>query len=497
MVNVATARFFNSPFNLEKKMSNFQTAEDRNVFYDALEHTEFQVRFNKIGEPFKITADVMDYNAGYIVWKNKRWFFFVDYWNVISENTIEVYYTIDAWETYAYSDDIRFGHYHAYRTPYEEKGQYKNYFTAVYSETERVLRFYKVIPGTVSIATLLYVVYDDTNNKARFGWFSTWPGYIFSASASQEIINALRGKDGLSDNIRIISAFYSPFYDDFIDDESVINNYYVTISTGHYLAKDTVASFRPSHVVNVDFSNTRYKKYKVLDDSAVEIWRASDKKTYTSMDATLNLSYAGASWRCEMLSDDNEKPEIFTLPLTPIDIISDAWAQYYVQRRNYDIQTRQIASQQQLVNGVVGNAIGGAIAGGTVNPIAGAIGAVGGVVGSVVGYATDTAIFNPQIQSVTDELYRKANDTINLVGEGYTAVFMSGVYSETWDSETQTKNDNAIVINGYINDDYGENYDWHQAGPFAGDIQITGIPRVASNQIRHRLVNGVIFSEGD
>ena len=491
MVNVAVARFFNSPFNLEKLMSNFRNEEDRNAFYDALEHEEYQVRFNKIGDPFKITADVMDYNAGYITWKNKRWFFFVDYWNVINENIIEVYYTIDAWETYAYSDNIKFGHYHTYRTAHQEVGHYKNYYAPTTTKTALVTRF----DLDILSYWLLYVVYDDTNNKARFGWYGMKASYVFFG-VSQDIINAIKGQDGLSDNLRLISAFVTPFYDDVIDNDAYVGDSYIKISGSHYLARfDQYITC--IYEFSFNFQNSRYKKYKVLDNSAVEVWRASDRKTYTGMEARLNMSYAGASWRCEMKSSDTDDVEVFTLPLVPIDIISDAWAQYYVQRRNYDVQTRQIASQQQLVNGVVGNAIGGGIAGATAGPVAGAIGAVGGIVGSVVGYATDTNIFNPQIQSATDELYRKANDTLNLVGEGYTDVFWSGLYSEIWDAQTQRINDAAIAESGYINNEYGAKFTFKENGPFAGDVQITGIPRVASNQIRQRLVNGVIFGKGD
>lgn len=490
MVNVATARFFNSPFNLEKLMSNFRNEEARNAFYDALEHEEYQVRFNKIGEPFKITANVMDYTAGYITWKNKRWFFFVDYWNVINENIIEVYYTIDAWETYAYGSDIKFGHYHTYRTAHQEMGQYKNYFAPVYMETDLHYRFDKGFDSSTN-PMLLYVVYDDTNNEARYGWYSTTPGLVFGG-ASKTIIDEIKTLDALSDNIRLISAFITPFCDDEIGGDE-----YFVISDHHYLSKSGHYHIPSVDLTGLNFVNGRYTKYKVLDKSAVEIWRASDKRRYISMHAELNLSYAGATWRCEMLAEGSENPEIFTFPLNPIDIISDAWAQYYVQRRNYDVQTRQIASQQQLVNGVVGNAIGGGIAGATAGPIAGLIGAIAGVAGSVAGYATDTAIFNPRIQSATDELYKKASDTLNLDGEGYTARFISGVYSEFWDSETQRKNDVAIAENGYINDEYGAKFTYKENGPFAGDVQITGIPRVASNQIRQRLVNGVIFNKGD
>lgn len=490
MVNVATARFFNSPFNLEKLISNFESEEERNTFYDALPHDEYQVRFNKIGEPFKIVSDVMDYNAGYITWKNKRWFFFVDYWNVINENIIEIYYTIDAWETYAYSNEIKYGTYHAYRTPYEEKGQYKNYLAPLNVASALDIRF----DLSVLSYWILYVVYDDTNNRARFGWYEQRPEWAFYG-ISQDIIDEIKGKDGLSDNLRLISAFISPFNDEDIG-TAIGNDYYIEISSTHYLARLGYA-MTCTHSLTFNFKNTRYKKYKILDNSAVEVWRATDKRKYVSMKAKLNMSYAGASWRCEIVAEDNENPEIFTLPLTPIDIISDTWANYYVQRRNYDVQTRQIASQQQLVNGVVGNAIGGGIAGATVNPVGALAGAVGGAIGSVIGYATDTAIFNPKIQNATDELYKKASDTLNLVGGGYTWPFLCGLYTETWDSETQTKNDTAISENGYINDEYGENYNFQQNGPFAGDIQITGIPRVASNQIRQRLVNGVIFSKGD
>lgn len=494
MVNVATARFFNSPFNLEKLISNFESEETRNTFYDALPHAEYQVRFNKIGEPFKIVADVMDYNAGYITWKNKRWFFFVDYWNVVNENIIEINYTIDAWETYAYSTEIKFGTYHAYRTSYEEKGQYKNYFAPIYTISALKTQFIKSFPS--SSLTVFFVVYDDTNNKARYGWFGTWPGALLSGQAVLDIVNKLKGQYGLSDNIRLISAFVSPFYDDAIDDPVGMEQYYLKLANNLYLALDSEVGFSPSHGINIDIENDRYTTFKILDNSGVEIWRASDKRHYTRINASLNASFAGASWRCALSADDTLYNETFTFPLIPIDIISDAWAQYYVQRRNYDVQTRQIASQQQLVNGVVGNAIGGGIAGATVNPVGALAGAVGGAIGSVIGYATDTAIFNPKIQNATDELYKKASDTLNLVGEGYLYLFRCGVYREFWDSETQTKNDTAISENGYINDEYGENYNF-QNGPFAGDIQITGIPRVASNQIRQRLVNGVIFNKGD
>lgn len=494
MVNVATARFFNSPFNLEKLISNFTSAEDRDAFYDALPNVEYQVRFNKIGEPFKITANVMDYTAGYIVWKNKRWFFFVDYWNVISESTIEVYYTIDAWESYAYGQDIKFGHYHAYRTPYEEKGQYKNYFVPVVTNT--TMQFTLTRPWGNGLINLFYVVYDDTNNRAHFGWYFVFPGEVFVGLAVKEILDNLRGYSdaGFSDNIRLISAFVSPLYDERLNDDPDNPFYYYKVKTNLYVNIDVYPSSMPEFSRITGLGNTRYVHYKILDASGVEIWRFPDKKTYTAIEGVLNASFAGASWRVKM-TDNEGNFEYFTIPLLPIDIISDAWAEYYVQRRNYDVQTRQIASQQQLVNGVVGNAIGGGIAGATAGPLAGAIGAVGGIAGSVVGYATDTAIFNPKIQNVTDELYKKASDTLNMVGEGYLSLIDVGIYKEVWDVETQAKNDSAIAENGYINDEYGNVYT-RQDGPFAGDVQITGIPRVASNQIRQRLVNGVIFSKG-
>ena len=112
----------------------------------------------------------------------------------------------------------------------------------------------------------------------------------------------------------------------------------------------------------------------------------------------------------------------FTVPALVLDLTENAWSSYqYSGQREYDIESRNIATMQSAVEKTIGGATQGFIMGGF-NPAGAGLSAAAGAVGGATQGILDAAIFNPMIQGAKDNYAAKQTPGILISGGALDAV---------------------------------------------------------------------------
>lgn len=520
MVNTSTVELFKGcKYDLQRNMSNFANLSAQNSYYNSLTKLTKPARFNKIGEPMLASgsiSDILDYEYGRIQYDGIYYYFQVDSIEQGAQEQAIIHYTVDAWETMRYQKNLTLGAGYVQRS--SERGRTYAYPTP-YAPVNLTNELYHPLSdkyGSYDV-NVLFFIYDDTNNSGTWGWYFCDKDFDLATGRwAVKCIEGIKGKSvpGLSDNIRILAGYISPFYDTYIT-----TDYYTKCTDFIFVHTADDSAIQPGYpqvpVIWIDdftaFRNSQFIKYKVNDMRGCEVWRASDGIQYTEIYGILDMSMSMVSWQMRANYNPNTGgggTEIFYIPCEPLDIVNDAWDSYVNQRRAYDMQTRQVNSQQNLVSGLSSSVIGGGIAGATAGPVGAVIGAVGGAISSIAGYVLDTAVFGPEEQRITDEMYQRAQDAINLSGGGCSAVAWSffredlnegritcGIVKETWDTATQNLVNDDYDTFGYYTETATDNMEnYVQDGPLKCDCVVKGCSLDFAMQVRSRLQNGVFFS---
>lgn len=519
MVNVSTIELYtNCKYNLQREMSNFASLTAQNNYYNGLTKKTLQARFNKIGEPFIVSSsisDILDYNYGRVFYDDVYYYFQIATLETVAEGMTRINYTIDAWETMRYQKNLKLGAGYVERSSLRGRTyDYKTPYAPVSVTKEHYEQFSNKF-GAYDV-NVLFFIYDDTNNRGTWGWyFCDKDVDLITGNWCNKCIEGIKGDlpAGLSENIRILAGYISPFYDSYISSSlyhKCTNFIYVFTVTDSDIPEN-YACTPVQNLTGYSIRNTQFKKYIITDLRGCEIWRAKDGILYDRFYCIMDMSMSMVSWQIRPNynpSVDTDDVEIFNFPCEPLDVVTDAWETYATQRRSYDIQTRQINSQQSLTNGLVNNAISGGVVGASGGPVGAVAGVVAGVVGSIAGYALDEYVYGPKQQRLTDELYQRAPDTINLTGGGCSAVswsfliesddvgrLTSSIITETWDSPTQALVNADYNVYGYYTDESTDDMeDFVRDGPLKCDCVVNNCPIDFAVQIRNRLNGGVNFS---
>jgi len=207
---------------------------------------------------------------------------------------------------------------------------------------------------------------------------------------------------------------------------------------------------------------------------------------------------------------ENDEPQIVVIPCETIDVYVDAWAEYAYRQRQYDIEMRNIQAKSSLAN-ITNNAMSGAVAGavtGSIVPgIGTAIGAIGGLAVGAVGSAIGTGItyhYGSKEQEQTDALYKKAVDSLSLVGNCSQALvehtyFPNLVCLMGIDGQTETAYTNDVKANGYyysdtVITDFSPSSTTKTSYAIKADVEIDAtIPTAWKNAIADRFAKGLII----
>lgn len=529
LVTTATLNLFKGcRYDLYRNMSNFSSLSAQNSYYNGLTKITKSVTFNKIGDPFILNDDIatlLEYTYGRIQYENKWWYFQVDDLAVNAQGQTVVRYTIDAWETMRYQYDIRLGAGQITRIATSLKDTYRAYLMG--SPITPRVEFVKPISergvGSSNIVPTIYGIFRDNNTDIPYYYVHTVVNSDLNKIANMHAVKDLT-EDLKSDysNITVLCAFYSTICVDVGDSTdwqrvSRVNATTWVNKNGTMSVLYATIQCNPSADVEYPTStrvmSTPEKPVAICDERGNIVYRLADNVVYANyIDMYLSMSGTTCAWDCFIKIDNSNDKFGFSIPLEPLDIYTDSWAQYQSQQRQSDIDTRNLQMNTNLTSSLanIGASAGtGAVLGSVVPGIGTAIGALaGGVVGAVTsltGYAS-SAYASPKEQEIKDNLYKKASDNVSLVGAG-----ISGPVSRYYNSGTRMDNTIGFCkLRMSLEDlDFIEEYesvfgamcniptssceDYIRTGPFQATCEVIGCPTTFGAQIQNRITNGVYF----
>lgn len=236
------------------------------------------------------------------------------------------------------------------------------------------------------------------------------------------------------------------------------------------------------------------------------VWQATPYKDYSSTNVLFTVGVSVSNIIIKASIDD----ETITMPTDSVDMIVDAWKEYYYRQRATDINLRNLTIEttykQNMVgslNSALGGGIGGAMTGNPIGAVAGAIGGLAtGLVGGVINnkIQTDAGI---KEQSYIDNDYRRANDSLSLIGSFNYAIYEHsrfGFYEEHWDDASKQAFQYDTIINGNYVDFYANEITFDPTNASNTAIKCDGVcyycggkylNAIASTYISDRLREGI------
>lgn len=479
------------------RMSVFASLTAQNSYFDGLTKKTIEgARMNTLGGPIEVQipwVDVIGYSYGRFQ-VGSRWFYFsVDDVSPITDTKTRIIYNLDCWETCRHQYGVTLGRGIVTRSGRSLSTRNMRPFSPIYTRTTTVQKF--SLANVIGLA----FVHDSTEDK----------NYVYMASDRSAGIGpyvdgewlSMLGIQNLSD---VFGAWLSPFPVDatawtLIPDQGI---------TGYRIEADALGNADTDYQVNLDTAPYMDQEhcYGITDMRGNLVWSSdlSDDVPGTTMTCDLNISPSTCNWRCYI--GENIPERTLTIPCEPVYFYSDAFTEYNVRQREYDMELRSINRDSQLVGGIsnigssiIGGAVTGAIAG-PVGAVGGAVlGAVGSLVGSVASYAIQPT-FDDRTQRATDAYYKRQADALVLSGDGLLNILKGKSGCELVDVETDpatmTQYNDAIATGGcfYQSLEVDDMEPFVTAGPLTADVEVLGsIPDAWKAQIRNRISQGVIF----
>ena len=216
------------------------------------------------------------------------------------------------------------------------------------------------------------------------------------------------------------------------------------------------------------------------------------RMTLDALECSISVRFNGIASRADGLN--------VTIPCLSLDLTENAWSEYnYSGQREYDIDSRNIASAQSMVEKTISGATQGFIMGGF-NPAGAGLSAAAGAVGGVVQGGLDLAVFNPMQQNAIDKQRSKQTAGILLSGGAFDAIAHGEVpklkvYS--FDSISEAMALSSDTYHGYAVDLFVSNLGSYISSSTTGFWQAEGVniggsvPADAKRYIAELLRRGV------
>lgn len=489
------------PFDNFGIMPIFDNEIQQNAYFDRIalrpeNYRNTDVTFNKIGEPIilRMPYDIaLGYSYGRIKFNEKWIYFSVTDVTVNTEGRSVLAYTLDSWNTSRHQYGVTLGKTHVSRRRATSSTRPKQPFSPVdytQSNIEGLFNGYciaiavsqiKINDGEYS-SGVHFILYKPDN-----GLTNTW-FYAFSARFEvSDILGAWVVPFDISSNPPPSWTEYRTSYDE-------------VFYLARFQVNSTDRDIMPYRIISgLNLLTDELHLSGFADADGVIAYTIPHNRTIQHIRMNLRMSAQTCHLLC-LLDGFPIKEKVnnyaFEIPCKPLDIVIDAWAEYCARTRDYEMQSRKLQNEQQLVNSVTNigtGALTGAIVGGGVGAVAGA-GA--SVVGSLVSYGM-AQYYDPKIQNITDTMYKHAQDTLSISGLSCTD-FLSygyGLYKFTLTADDYSIGRMADDINtngSYVDEttENGENLIIEQ--PLQCNTQILGnIPSNWKQQIVQRFSNGV------
>lgn len=500
---VTVELFKNSKVDNSGRMGNFADLTEQNTYFSGLtgKKSITGARLNNLGEPIDVQlnwTEVIGYSYGRFQIEGKWFYFSVNDVSPINDTKTRIIYNLDCWETCRHQYSVTLGRGRVSRSSRTLSTRNRRPFTPIYTRTSTIQKFSLTTPIGIAF------VRDSASDK----------NYIYAASDRSKGIGPfvdgswlnMLGIQSLND---VFGAWLCPFPIDVANWELLEG----TEIVGRRIEADSLGTVDTSYSADLDDTPMMDQGHCIgfTDMRGNLIWSSdlsADSGATDKLFANLNISPSTANWRCYIGSSDTDMiPEkTFTIPCEPVYFFSDAFAEYNVRQREFDMEQRSINRDQQLVQGLTGtasSAIGGAVAGASAGPVGAIGGAIAGAIGSIVGSVASYAIqpsFDDRTQRATDAFYQRQADSLVLTGDGLLNILNGITGCELVDVETDpatVSQYNAAISTGgnfYQGLEVGNMEDFVVDGALTADVEILGaIPDAWKSQIRNRIAQGVIF----
>jgi len=515
--------FKNCKIDNVKNVSFFSTIEAQNDYYEGLitagNGFEKDINFNKLGEPFIINyeyGDILEYNYGRFKLSDKWYYFSVEDLEVNTNGKTKIIYQIDAWETSRLQFGVSLGVGTVFRASNNNifKGkinkdiqpnlisysrdtiltQYDGGPFSQYGLKAQIIIGYKK-PTETAVTYYLYSQFKNAKSIISGYWINSFKNMSSITNfANSDITGVWIVPYGAISNYNAWSLV-SEVKDSLGFPEMSL---YTTFS----LVTDADDYTYEVELGNKVLKNTYKEKSYLTDMRGEVIFTPQENRNFgvnKKIKMTLSLSPTSTCFECYI--DGYKDETLFILPCEPVYIFGDSYNEYFVRQREYDMATRRMNNERQLIDGIMNvgqSTIGGGILGGMSDQTkAGLIGGtVLGVASSLGQYALNN-YYAPKEQKLLDDLHKKGKSELLLYGERLASfVYRSTdfcIITETWDSESLTRYESDINTNGFV-----MNYpclncsQFYNVGVLSGDFEINGnIPNIWKNQINSRFRNGV------
>jgi len=512
------ARFYRD-LGFSKISRNVPFASSKTImdnYFNANSVYSEQVVFNKIGEPIKINRSIFEaltWSYGSIGDGNQRIYFFVDSIDVLTDESVSVNYTIDAYATKFFEVSLNEGHvirrYNSGNRPRQP-----------FSPIDMTATTYSLEAGGQAGGTIFFAFKQSMNPYSGIGYGCMY-GDVEIVERNEWLNQSWKDYLHITD-ADVTGLWFCPLRIQPTPSTTwgwtqlpVSNiNGWVTFSSGH-IANGTKMPIR-----NFTF-NTIYTDELhiggIVDGKGNMVYSLPFGRSANTMKVQLRISLQSCQLECNLSNKEERTSHLegmsFNLACEPIDFFIDSFSEYSARQRQYDLQNRDMQSKISMYQGIGGSLSGGATtgaigaAGG--GAAGGAIGAIAGVVTGIAGALVNRGIDNyyaPKITELNDNYYKLQIDTLSLSGTSISRFFdnpdesfNARVFQLSADTYSINRMNTDINTNGCYVDETNANVQSLVGAnrPLKlGAISITGnLVSDWKQQIENRLFNGVFYKQ--
>lgn len=487
------------------------------AYYNGLTKKSYSTQTVELGQPIRIKDSIQNllkYNYGWIDYGDGfRYYFSISDFSMVSESMTDMHYELDPLATSYNQIGLSFP-----RVSLQRFNGEKPDITVFNNPLSKISFPYNPMYWQVENpysyvdeknAYFAYLIWDSTNNNFMYGmlkWSRSELTKVFDGSWVNWIKSTLAtGKTfdyQLSDVVNIayvpckLSTTVEP-----VDENGAC---YIFPYSDYYIPDFTIPTL----------CNEITQKHCIFDARGNVVFEPSVGQELKCEKIQLSYSVSTISIQLRLYQYnaqyENYEPQIVCIPCETIDVYVDSWAEYQYRQRQYDIEMRNIQAKSSLAN-ISNNAMSGAVAGavtGSIVPGVGtAIGAIGGLAVGAIGSAIGTGItyhYGSKEQEQTDALYKKAVDSLSLLGNCSQAL-VEHTYNTNLvclmaiDGQTNTAYEKDVKANGYyfadtVLTDFLPSSTTNSKYAIKADVEIDAtIPTAWKNAIADRFAKGLII----
>lgn len=547
--------FKNCKIDNINRVSSFSTLQEQNNYYEGLivggNGLKLEaINFQRLGDPMRINYkydDIFEYCYGRIKLNDYWYYFSVNGLRVIQSEITEIGYRFDPWETTRLQFDAKLGR------GYVERGKI----------TDNNIKYWlpqvELQPRTVRVTTEPLAPLIQLKDPRPVGVGLSFLAITYVSSTGKKNINYIRpAYPGANTRVEILK-YFSP--SDILSQDSKNKNENDQFALSDvrglwaipfkYSSEERNVISGMTHIASgfKYWGNPPYQPYQKILSSMYDLFRVEEEEYTSPLDfkgenrgiqlplvpetldttrryitdmrgaevftapygrkitrplrAMCDITYSS----CKYIAwfGDNEHDMRFTIPCEPIPIMADSYNEYTVRQRMTDIESRRIARNQQLAQGI-SSSLTSAATGGILGSIGASPGSgmgragVGagvsggaGIAEAVAGYAIDR-YYGHQQQAMTDNHFKHQKDELLLHGDAEDSLRDMQLVTEDWDEYSKTRFNNYIAVNGYhVHHALPDCSTFYiPGGTLKGDFDIDGnMPENWKKQIRERFSTGV------